>query len=153
MICSVNMHTPFGWLNILADEENLLGIRFERGEETFRSALLDRACSQLEEYFAGERKEFSLPYAMVGTEFQCRVWNVMNSIPYGKVMTYGEVAAGIGNSRACRAVGMACNRNSLPILIPCHRVVGTGWLGGFAPGTQWKKALLELEGHRNMQEH
>ena len=101
---------------------------------------------QLEEYFAGKRRNFDLPLAPKGTEFQQKVWKVLMEIPYGETRTYGEIAAAIGNPKAARAVGMANNKNPIGIIIPCHRVVGAnGKLVGYAGGMEKKEFLLELE--------
>lgn len=105
------------------------------------------ACkTQLEEYFAGERRAFDLPLAPKGTAFQQKVWRALTEIPYGETRTYGEIAAAIGNPKAARAVGMANNKNPIGILIPCHRVIGAdGKLVGYAGGMEKKAFLLELE--------
>lgn len=109
--------------------------------------LLARARDQLLEYLAGERREFDLPLAPEGTPFQCRVWSALADIPWGQRRTYGDIARAVGCPKGFRAVGMACNRNPLPIFIPCHRVVGAdGSLTGYAGGTELKRALLRLEG-------
>lgn len=112
------------------------------------SPLLLEARQQLDAYFVGDLTSFNLPLDPVGgTAFQRRVWQAMTSIPYGHTRTYGEVAADLGSS--ARAVGGACGRNPLPILIPCHRIVGrNGSLGGYTglEGTDTKKRLLMLEG-------
>lgn len=111
-----------------------------------RSVLLEQAVQELEEYFAGERRKFDLPLHMEGTEFQKKVWNVLLQIPYGETKSYGEIAEIIGNRKACRAVGMANNRNPLMILVPCHRVVGAdGGLVGYGGGLDIKEKLLALE--------
>lgn len=108
--------------------------------------LMNRAFEQITEYLNGERKSFDLPLNPAGTEFQKRVWNELKKIPYAQVVTYGEIAKLIGNKNACRAVGGANNKNPLPILIPCHRVVGKkGDLTGYALGLDLKKYLLEIE--------
>ena len=122
-------------------------VRFFWGRGKSESTpLLLEAERQLREYFLGQWKRFALPLAPAGTEFQRRVWSALADIPYGTTCTYGELAAQIGNPRACRAVGMANNRNPLPIFIPCHRVVGTGGnLTGYAGGLAIKATLLELE--------
>lgn len=102
---------------------------------------------QLGEYLAGERRRFDVPISPSGTQFQLAVWRELLRVPYGQVITYGELARRIGRPRAARAVGGAVGANPLPILIPCHRVVGAGGtLGGFGPGLPWKRRLLELEG-------
>ena len=101
---------------------------------------------QLDEYFRGERKTFDLPLAPKGTDFQKKVWNVLQKIPYGETRTYGEIAAAVGNPKAARAVGMANNKNPIGIIIPCHRVVGAnGKLVGYAGGMDKKEWLLQLE--------
>ncbi len=103
--------------------------------------------AQLDEYFAGQRREFSLPFRPVGTEFQQRVWQELQCIPYGTTITYSELAARIGNPRAVRAVGRANGANPVWIIIPCHRVIGAdGSLTGYAGGIEVKRRLLELEG-------
>ena len=111
-----------------------------------KTPLLERAEEQLMEYFQGKRQEFDLPLAPAGTEFQRRVWKALEAIPYGQMRSYGEIARAVGSPKGFRAVGMANNRNPLPILIPCHRVVGSGGaLTGYAGGLELKKTLLELE--------
>lgn len=110
------------------------------------TSLLQRAGIQLMEYFQGKRKEFSLPLAPRGTEFQKKVWKALCTIPYGQTRSYGGVAAQIGNPRACRAVGRANNKNPIMIFIPCHRVIGAdGSLTGFGGGLEAKKYMLDLE--------
>jgi methylated-DNA-[protein]-cysteine S-methyltransferase len=101
---------------------------------------------QLEQYFAGKRREFSLPLVLDGTPFRRRVWQALSAIPYGTVITYGELAARINAPGAARAVGQANGANPLPIVVPCHRVVASGGrLGGFTSGTDIKCRLLDLE--------
>lgn len=111
-----------------------------------KTDLLAEAEKQLEEYFNGKRKEFQLPLAPEGTFFQRKVWAALQTIPYGETRSYKEIAIQTGNEKACRAVGMANNRNPISILIPCHRVIGSdGKLVGYAGGLDRKKFLLELE--------
>ena len=99
------------------------------------------------QYFQGKRREFDLPFAPKGTPFQQKVWNELAKVPYGTVVTYGELAARVGSPKACRAVGQANHNNPLPIFLPCHRVVGTkGALIGYAGGLELKQWLLRLEG-------
>ena len=106
--------------------------------------LLQEAEEQLNEYFAGARREFDLPLAPKGTPFQKAVWAEMNKIPYGETRTYGQLAAAVGRPKASRAVGGACHCNPIAILQPCHRVVGsTGKLTGYAYGVEMKQYLLE----------
>jgi methylated-DNA-[protein]-cysteine S-methyltransferase len=108
--------------------------------------VLDRAIAQLEEYFAGERLEFDLPLEPGGTAFQQQAWATLRTIPFGETMTYGEQAAEMGDARKARAVGSANGQNPIPIVVPCHRVIGsTGKLTGFAGGLGVKAWLLEHE--------
>ena len=108
--------------------------------------LLQETEEQLNEYFAGARREFDLPLAAKGTPFQQAVWAQLHKIPYGEVRTYGQLAAALGKPKASRAVGSACHRNPLCIVVPCHRVIGAdGSLTGYAEGLEIKEYLLELE--------
>ena len=110
------------------------------------SELLQETCRQLDEYFQGKRTEFDLPLAYAGTPFQESVWRELQKIPYGETRSYEDIAVGIGNPRAVRAVGQANNRNPILLLIPCHRVIHkNGDISGFACGIETKKYLLELE--------
>lgn len=111
-----------------------------------KSPLSDLAFSQLEEYFNGKRKVFDFPLEMQGTEFQKKVWKALCDIPYGETRTYKEIAIAVGNPKACRAVGMANNKNPISIVVPCHRVIGSdGKLVGYGGGIDMKIALLDLE--------
>lgn len=113
---------------------------------TMLTPLLREAEQQIMVYLEGKRQVLDFPIRMVGTPFQQRVWHALQQIPYGTTRTYGEIATAIGNPRASRAVGMACNKNPLLLIVPCHRVVGAnGQLTGFAYGTDAKQWLLELE--------
>lgn len=122
---------------------------FNRNDSTYvkkDTKLLLEAEKQLKEYFEGKRKEFSLPLEKNGTDFQKKVWNALKKIPYGETRTYKDIAKVIGNEKASRAVGMANNKNNIPIIIPCHRVIGSnGSLIGYALGLEAKKYLLDLE--------
>ena len=116
----------------------------------FQTPLLERAQGQILEYFDGRRQEFDLPLAFVGTDFQKKVWMALTTIPYGQTVTYGALAQAVGCPGGARAVGMANHCNPLPILVPCHRVVGSGGkLTGYAGGLEMKKALLDLEKGKN----
>ena len=127
----------------------LPGEIIEEGVCRWRSALLAEAFRQLEEYFDGFRTVFNLPLAPEGTPFMRSVWNALLAIPYGETASYKQIAEAVGNPRAVRAVGMANNRNPIPILIPCHRVIGSnGELVGYAGGLDLKAALLALEHDR-----
>lgn len=109
--------------------------------------LLEKAEQQLQEYFSRGRQYFTLPVHMQGTDFQKKVWKALLRIPYGETRTYGEIARIIGSSGGARAVGGACNRNPIMILVPCHRVIGAGGkLVGFGGGLGMKEDLLSLEG-------
>ncbi|MDY6852325.1 MAG: methylated-DNA--[protein]-cysteine S-methyltransferase [Thermodesulfobacteriota bacterium] len=104
------------------------------------------AAPQIMEYVAGERRDFDLPLDLKGTDFQLQVWRALQGIPYGRTETYAQVAESVGRSGGAQAVGQANKANPIPIVIPCHRVVEKdGNLGGFAPGPEWKKWLLDLE--------
>lgn len=139
--------TPICPLTLEADENAVTAIRFSAGGAQDASPLLDAAEAQLREYFAGARRTFDLPLAPHGTAFQQRVWTASRTIPYGETRTYGELAAAIDSPNASRAVGMANHRNPIPIIIPCHRVIGAnGTLTGYAGGLEIKRRLLALEG-------
>lgn len=115
--------------------------------EIRETPLLCEAERQLKAYFAGKLREFNLPLAPKGTEFQLGVWNALCDIPYGTTLTYGQLADKLGNKGASRAVGMANSRNPLPVFIPCHRVMGAGGkLTGYTGGLEIKMKLLSLEG-------
>ncbi len=104
------------------------------------------AVRELEEYFAGYRRKFTVKTNLQGTDFQCSVWQQLQKIPYGTTQSYKDIASALGKPGAARAVGMANNRNPLPILVPCHRVIfADGSLGGFASGVELKRKLLVLE--------
>lgn len=119
-------------------------LKFEKEEET---QLLKTAAEQLKEYLAGNRQTFDLPLDPRGTEFQKAVWNALLDIPFGEIRSYKHVAEAIGNPKACRAVGMANNKNPILIVIPCHRVIGSdGSLVGYGGGIDLKEKLLKLEG-------
>lgn len=141
------MQSPIGLLEITADQRKLRGIRLvkERGEG-LPNPVTQQAVAQLEEYFAKKRKEFSLMAIPLGTPFQIEVWDALRQIPYGKVVTYGQLAAAIGKPSACRAVANAVGENPFLILLPCHRVVAADGLGGFSSGLEAKRKLLTLEG-------
>ncbi|MBU0507981.1 methylated-DNA--[protein]-cysteine S-methyltransferase [bacterium] len=144
--------TPIGPILLIGTDRaitaiNLNGHGTRPGSRPRPNALLRRAEQQLGEYFSGTRKEFDLPVAPVGTDFQHRVWKVLQMIPFGQTRSYGEIARVAGNPAASRAVGSACRSNPLPIVIPCHRVVGTnGHLTGFGGGLDRKAWLLQHEG-------
>jgi methylated-DNA-[protein]-cysteine S-methyltransferase len=145
------LDTPLGCLRLVSDGKSITAIEFEGqhggdGEDT-RDPTLDMACRQLGEYFAGNRHQFSLPLAASGTAFQHRVWSALQAIPWGESRSYRDIAEQIGKPTAMRAVGAANGRNPIPIVVPCHRVIGSnGSLTGFAGGLPAKQTLLKLEG-------
>ncbi len=121
----------------------------EKDYEVNESAVLAKAGNQLSEYFSGMRKQFDLPLAPSGTEFMLRVWDALQKIPYGETRSYKQIAEMAGNAKACRAVGLANNRNPIAIIIPCHRVIGAGGsLVGYGGGLDKKEFLLNLEQHQ-----
>jgi methylated-DNA-[protein]-cysteine S-methyltransferase len=149
------LDTPIGTLLIAGDDDTVRRIDFPRNgkpgrpeaswKESARGAV-GEAMRQLREYFAGRRSEFELPLAPEGTEFQRSVWERLREIPYGETISYGELAKRVGNPKASRAVGAANGQNPIPIVIPCHRVIGAnGKLTGFGGGLPVKEALLALE--------
>lgn len=107
--------------------------------------VLAKALAEVRAYLAGKLKRFTVPFAQSGTEFQVAVWAALRSVPYGQAVTYGELATMAGKPQAARAVGSAMNRNQLPLIIPCHRVVASDGIGGFGCGLGWKKQLLAVE--------
>ena len=148
------MESPLGLLTLVADEQGLRQINFPRNSKPAAahpewhedsSALAD-TMRQLRAYFAGEIERFDLLLAPEGTPFQQRVWQELLEIPYGETISYGELARRIGNPNASRAVGLANGSNPIPIIIPCHRVIGSnGKLTGYGGGLPIKEKLLALE--------
>lgn len=135
-------------LYLVATETHLINIQFTQPQKALlqTTELLSMATIQLDEYFQGKRTTFSLPFKLTGTPFQLAVWKELQNIPYGQTTSYKEIAQKINKPKACRAVGMANNKNPLPIIIPCHRVIGSnGKLIGYAGGLKLKNYLLELE--------
>ena len=141
------MESPIGLLRLTADQRKLRGVELAeaRTEEERPNFITEQAKGQLEEYFAGKRTEFTLFFLYHGTEFQRLVWSKLSEIPYGRVVTYGQLAAAIGQPTACRAVANAVGQNPYLILLPCHRVVASESLGGFSAGLEAKKKLFRLE--------
>ena len=146
--------TPIGDLLLAGDDDGLDLIAFPKGKMRrdpepdwiFNEKPFAEVRRQLDEYFNGERKEFDLPLNLTGTEFQVQVLEELLRIPYGETTSYGAIAKSIGRPRAVRAVGAANGRNPIPIVVPCHRVIGsTGDLTGFGGGLDTKAALLRLE--------
>ena len=139
--------SPLGPLTLFAEDGHLTALVYGDYGGYDDLPLFREAKRQLEEYFAGQRHTFSLPMAPDGTEFQCRVWQVLQDIPDGTAISYRELADRVGSPRAFQAVGQANGRNPLPILIPCHRVIASnGTLGGYSGGVERKRYLLQREG-------
>ena len=146
--------SPLGSILLTADEDGLTGINFQDAEgakkpphgsveSAVRFSEVER---QISAYFRGELKEFKLGLSVRGTAFQRSVWSALRDIPYGETISYRELAARVGRPSACRAVGAANGRNPLPIVVPCHRVIGSnGKLTGYYGGTHLKEYLLNLE--------
>ena len=155
MECSVRLDTPVGPVTVTATERAVTAVRFGAAGPAVGQAgdlppVLRQAVEELREYFAGERREFTLPLAPAGTPFQQQVWTALREIPYGATCSYRRIAERIGRPKACRAVGMANNRNPIAIVVPCHRVVGaSGALVGYAAGLEVKEKLLALESMNN----
>lgn len=113
--------------------------------QIIETELLIKAKNEIIEFLEGKREYFDLPILTIGTQFQKNVWDTLLKIPYGKVVSYKDVALMLGRNTGFRAIGMACNKNNIPIIIPCHRVVGVNGLGGYSAGIEIKKKLLEIE--------
>lgn len=139
---------PFGLLKIGIADEKVVQVTIvpKQDEKQQPTPLSDEVYAQLQAYFAGKRRTFSLPYQFTGTAFQQQVWAQIAKIPYGKTVTYKDIAQAIGKPRAFQATGRAVGANPLAIIIPCHRVVGSnGELTGYALGLTMKKILLDIE--------
>ncbi|AVT40001.1 methylated-DNA--[protein]-cysteine S-methyltransferase [Plantactinospora sp. BB1] len=152
------LDSPIGELSVGVDDVGVCGVHFGPMEGALPATALTGAAdpdaaglatavTELRAYFAGELTEFAVPLSVRrGSEFERAVWTEMSKIPYGETRTYGEVAAAVGDPGAARAVGVACNRNPIPVIVPCHRIVGAGGkLVGFGGGLPRKRQLLELE--------
>ena len=150
MIYSICVDSPLGALTLSENKGKIIAIRFGKSEicGTIKETEVLLQCKQeLEEYFRGERKIFTVALEPHGTDFQKKVWQALLDIPYGEVRSYGQIAAAIGNPKAVRAVGGANHVNPIPIIIPCHRVVAADrTLGGYAFGPEPKEKLLDIEG-------
>jgi methylated-DNA-[protein]-cysteine S-methyltransferase len=152
MNCWDMYESPIGPLTLIAEDGVMRQLLFPRkgqrlSEETRQSAALATAREQLEQYFAGERREFELPLEPVGSPSLRRVWEELRTIPYGTTVSYKELAERVGRPGEFREIGAAVGRTPLPILIPCHRVIGSnGDLTGYGGGLHRKQALLDLEG-------
>jgi methylated-DNA-[protein]-cysteine S-methyltransferase len=149
----LSVDTPIGTLLLERNAAGLSAVRFGGlapggGGQAPASddGLLRDAAAQLRAYFSGDLREFDIPLAPRGTEFQRRVWDAVSRVGYGRTATYSEIAAVVCTPAACRAVGAANGRNPLPVIVPCHRIIGTGGaLTGYAGGLEAKRLLLDLE--------
>lgn len=164
MVAIASLVTPFGPLLLAASERGLCRLALPPAAEHARfhrwvqqrgrrdsggAAFLALAAREVQEYLAGDRRDFTVPLEIEGGKFFRRVWQALLCIPYGQTTTYGALATAAGRPRATRAVGAACAHNPIPLIIPCHRAVGqNGALVGFAGGLAMKEALLKLEGAR-----
>ena len=148
------LSTPIGELTLIASDTALTGVAFPswrhrpaRARRDTMSEVLGRAKDQLTEYFTGTRTTFDIPLDAAGSEFERRVWDLLRAIPYGATTTYGALAKRLGSTKEARAVGAANGKNPIPIIVPCHRVIGAnGDLIGFGGGIERKRWLLQHEG-------
>jgi methylated-DNA-[protein]-cysteine S-methyltransferase len=154
---SATHDSPIGILTLVSNGDAIAWLEFEQARHPapqYRhgcDAVIERARRELDAYFGGKLKKFSVPVAPQGTPFQQRVWAALRNIPYGATRTYGEQAASIGSPQASRAVGLANGRNPVSIIVPCHRVIGAnGALTGYGGGLERKQFLLELEQGRRL---
>ncbi|PPQ35637.1 methylated-DNA--[protein]-cysteine S-methyltransferase [Rhodopila globiformis] len=141
----LSLHTPIGDITVAEEDGAIVSLDWGWGRDQSRSALLDRAEEQLQAYFDGELRQFDLPLAPAGTPYRLAVWKALCEIPYGETRSYQEIAASAGGS--ARSVGQANGRNPIPLIIPCHRVVAAGHIGGYSggDGLATKRWLLTLE--------
>ena len=154
----LTVESPIGPLLLTADDDGITGLHMDgaahgpshpRADGVEDAPRFAEARRQLEEYFAGDRTDFDLPLKPSGTPFQQEVWAALQTIPYGEVRSYGEIAAQIGRPSASRAVGLANGRNPIAVIVPCHRVIGaSGSLTGYGGGLHRKRILLDLEAQR-----
>ena len=145
---SIVVPSPLGPLTVFADDGKIVALEWGKGsQDPNPPQVLEDAAVQLAEYFAGTRREFTLPLSPHGTSFQVKVWDAMRRIPCGETRSYGDIAREIGCGSP-RPIGGACGKNPIPVIIPCHRILGTGTFGGYSGhgGLDTKRTLLRLEG-------
>lgn len=154
MVFYCELDSPVGRLLLFGAPSGLAGIHFQSGAKpraidptwTAEPGVFAAVVRQLQEYFAGERRRFEVPLTMRGTRFQCAVWTALQAIPFGAVRSYADIARQVGRPRAFRAVGRANGANPWPIIVPCHRVIGSDRsLTGFGGGVELKRTLLQME--------
>jgi methylated-DNA-[protein]-cysteine S-methyltransferase len=142
-------HSPVGWLEITATDDAITTLHLvAQPDNPLRSShkTIAQCCKELDEYFAGKRRNFEVKVKLQGTDFQQKVWEKLQQIPYGKTISYATLAQDAGHPKAYRAAGSANGKNPVAIIVPCHRVIASdGTLGGYAYGLNVKKALLDLE--------
>ncbi len=148
-IYKTTVETPIGYLELSTDNDSLLSVsfvEFNRQSSVFQPDILRESARQINEYFEGKRKEFSLNLQPAGTDFQMKVWGEVKKVPFGATASYLDIAKQTGSKNNTRAVGLANGKNPIPIIIPCHRIIGTnGKLTGYAGGLERKKWLLQHE--------
>ncbi|MDR1459196.1 MAG: methylated-DNA--[protein]-cysteine S-methyltransferase [Bacteroidales bacterium] len=141
--------TPFGSIWIAEENHSIVRIKYKIGNSNMakkETELIQETYKELGEYFSGKRKTFDVPIQLIGTPFQKRVWSALQTIPYGEVWSYKQLAEAVDLPKGFRAVGMANNQNPISIIVPCHRVIGIdGNLVGYAGGLDIKRKLLEIE--------
>lgn len=155
-LLQLKMDSPIGKLYLVASKKGLCGIFWEEQNISYEgkdkkghAQILKLANKELNHYFKGILKEFSMPLDLVGTPFQLKVWSRLQKIPYGSTKSYKDIATELKDKNACRAVGTANGKNPIAIIIPCHRVINAnGALGGYAGGLDIKKKLLSIEGNQ-----
>ncbi|WP_416825926.1 methylated-DNA--[protein]-cysteine S-methyltransferase [Ectobacillus polymachus] len=140
--------SEIGWIEIKGSESAISSILFvDTPDKEETNSILEACKQELDEYFRGLRREFTIPLSSAGTEFQSTVWNALTTIPYGTVASYSDIATKIGNPKAVRAIGNANSKNPISIIVPCHRIIGKDkTLVGYAGGVWRKKWLLSHEG-------
>ncbi len=140
-------NTKIGEIFIAEGNGQITNISFKKLDYPIKkSPLIEKTFIEIDEYLKGKRKTFDIPLALNGSPFQIKVWQELKKIPYGQTRTYKDIAKAAGNEKACRAVGMANNKNPIAIIIPCHRVIGqNGDLTGYAGGLDIKRKLLNIE--------
>lgn len=147
--------SPIGRIYVAASDKGITNVRIGGAKAAFLQGAsahednrrFSRLFGMLEKYFSGEQEDFKVTLDLAGSAFQKKVWRELKGIPYGKTLSYGEVASRVGTPKGARAVGNACGENPVPIIVPCHRVLkGDGSIGGYTGGVWIKKRLLEMEG-------
>lgn len=145
----ITINSPIGWLEITTNQKQVLSVSFSDifiQPSTEQPEILNKAVKQLTEYFEGKRKVFTLPLSPEGTEFQRKVWERVKSVPFGETTSYLDIAIKTGSKNNTRAVGLANGKNPIPVIIPCHRILGmNGKLTGYAGGIERKRWLLQHE--------